>query len=371
MKNIFAISVISVVLSVSSGPVYSQPNFLDIFKQPQTPQNPSSSTGAPPVSASAEARSELSPDPNCSRPREQFGVAEKLSKFGGTAAGLRLNRLIQSDFEFSKLTREDKELLRYLAQTTVWIPVQIESKLGAIYDTSTSIFGFGGPTLTEDQKIAFEDIVAKLEDIKKTVPDYPSEIKLKFDPNLKDGAFARFGGVILISERFLMGLGDAKTGADFLLSHEVSHVYKRHALKTLQFTLISSEEGWSLAKEILKIATGGAEGFSFFTLLSLGPTIAKLVDFVKSTQLRYGREQELEADGCSKVWLSASGKEPVPAFRSFYQILGALQTYSEEHPTTAERERNFLGNRANTPIIDKGTTRKEAIKELQNTQKKK
>jgi Zn-dependent protease with chaperone function len=371
MKTVTHKLLVVFLVTFCSAPAFSQFSLPDIFRQTQSQQTSTAAADAPPVAASAAARSELSPDSNCSRPRESFGIADKLAKYGGTAASLRLTRLIQSDFEFSKLTREDKEMLRYLAQTTVWIPAEIESKLGAIYDTSTGFFGLGGPRLTDDQKVAFQEIEEKLEQLKKAVPDYPAEIRLRVDKSLTDGAFARFGGVILLSERFLNGLGDAENGGDFLLAHEVSHVYKRHALKSLQFNLISSEEGWVLAKDILKIAMGGQENISIFTIMGLGPTIAKLVESVKGTQMRFGREQELEADGCSKVWLSAVGKDPVAAFKKFYEILGAFQAYSGEHPSTPEREMSFLGGRRNAPPVDKGTATNEIKKSLREATKKK
>lgn len=375
------------------GPAHAQPNLKDITKLlpsfgggNSTSQEGSAGTrgtsgdaqsaaGAGPVKASAKAQSEMAPDINCDRPRERFNIAEKLADYGGQAASLRMQRLVGSDFRYTDLTADDKQMLRYVAQTTVWVPAEVEAKLGGIYDTASGFFGLGGTKPSEDEQMALEDIEKRLSTLRGAVADYPGEIHLKLDKKLPDGAFARFGGLILLSDRFLNSLGEAGSGADFLLAHEVSHVYKRHALKDIQFKLISSEEGWGLAKDLLTRAQRGAE-FSPKDAIFAVKTVPELITFVRGVQVRFTRDQEFEADACSTVWLKAVNVPPKDAWRRYQAILGTSSSYSTEHPSSADREARFNQKADGVPMaksktgsIDKGSVTKEGKIVIRNAQK--
>ena len=329
---------------------------------------------AGPVKATRDISSEMSPDTQCNRPRERFDVAEKIGQFGGAAAALRFQRLISSDFQYSDLKPEDHQMLRYLAKTTVWLPAEAEAKLGAIYDLGTGLFGRAKP-IDDLDRAAMDDIDQRLARLRTVVADYPGEIRLSLDKDLADGAFARFGGVIQLSSRFLNGLSDAGTGADFLLSHEVSHVYKRHAIKELQFKLISSSEGWDLAKRILQRAQRGMEIDPIGDGVFLFTTVPRLIDFVRSVQLSFGRDQELEADACSTVWLAAIKTDPFSAWDNYHAKLGVNTAYSIEHPSTQEREARFRRKAAGAPAaaasrsVDVGTVKEGGKKIISNTAK--
>ena len=342
----------------------------DTSRQP-TPEETAGVANAPVVPPPNGYESEMSPDRNCSRPRDKFDVADKISSYGGMAASLRLQRLVTTNFQYSDLKPEDRKMLRYIAQTSVWVPPEVEIKLGDIYTKSQGFFKREEP-LGELEAQAFDALQKRLERVRATVPEYPSEITLKVDHSLKDGAFSRFGGLIQLSDRFLNGLGDAGVGADFLLAHEMSHVYKRHAIKDVQFMLISSAEGWNLAKQVLRGVPGvGNRSSDMFdnlkdTVTGLA-TIPALIDFVKSVQISFGKDQESEADACSVVWLKALGDEPGEAWREYQKILGANSSYDEQHPSTADRRRNFEQRAERDTVksarsIDKGTVQKDGAK---------
>lgn len=334
------------------------------------------SAQAAPVKPIKDIRSEMAPDTQCNRPRERFNIGEKLAEYGGAVAALRLQRLISSDFQFADLKPEDHQMLRYLAQTTVWLPAEAETKLGAIYDGATGLFGFGR-SVDELDRLAMDDIEQRLNRLRGIVSDYPADIRLTLDKDLKDGAFARFGGVIQLSKRFLNGLSDASTGADFLLAHEVSHIYKRHAMKSLQFMLISSGEGWDLAKKILQRAQRGMEIDPIGDGVFLFTTIPRLIEFVRSVQLHFGRDQELEADSCSTVWLKGIPTDPIDAWNNYHAKLGVNTSYSVEHPSTEEREARFKRKVANAPVApaapsaDVGTVKAGGKKIITDSTKKK
>lgn len=298
--------------------------------------------GAPAVGPRAGVQAELAPDRQCSRPRERFNVAEKLVEYGGTEAQLRMERLIKSDFKYQDLTPQDRQMLQYIAQTTVWVPVEVESTLGKAFEVVASRTG---EPPDEADEILLEDVRAKLDTLKSAVPDFPGSIKLVLDAKLADGASAKFGGVVVLSKRFLETMAEQPAGADFVLAHELSHVYKRHAVKHMQFTMISTEEGWELGKKVLGRAMQGTQTNviqdGVFTLT----TVPKLVDFVRKLQLKFNGEQELEADACSSVWMRAKGIDPGPAWDAFEAAFAATAApaggYATTHPPTAERRANF------------------------------
>lgn len=296
---------------------------------------------AAPVKGNPAVAGELSPDVNCERPAEKFNLSEKLLQYGGTAAALRLQRLVTTDFAYSDLTPEDKAMLEYLAHTTVWLPVEAEAKLGSLYDTASGFGVFKRSSLSDEELLAQAEVQKKLDEVRQQVPDYPSDIRLTVDKALSDGAFARFGGVIQLSSRFLNGLEDAGVGAHFLLAHEMSHIYKRHAIKNLQFKLISSSEGWQLVRQLLQRAQRGMEIDPIADGVFLFRVVPALIEFIRGTQIKFVVNQELEADACSVVWLQRLNADPVSAWRTYHAKLGAQTAYSEEHPSTTAREARF------------------------------
>jgi Peptidase family M48 len=311
---------------------------------------------APPVGASKAALAELRPDVNCDRPQEKFNVGEKLLAYGGAAASLRLERLVSTDFQYSNLTPQDKEMLQYLAQTTVWVPPEIESKLGSIFTTTGSWFG-GGPKLSELDELALKAAEERLNKLKAATSDFPADIKLSVDTTLPDGAFAKFGGVIQISQSFLTSGLSNESAADFVLAHELSHIYKRHAVKDMQYKLISSSEGWELGRKVLQRAQRGMAVDPIADGIFVISTVPKLIEFVRSIQLKFGRNQELEADACSSGWLKTSGSDPLAAWTAYRTTLGNNtaneNSYASTHPGTPERDARFRRKVAGKPD-DKG-----------------
>jgi Zn-dependent protease with chaperone function len=303
---------------------------------------------------------ELAPDRQCNRPQEKFNIAEKVIEFGGTEASLRLQRLVESDYEYDDIQPEDRKLLRYLAQTTVWVPVWLESKLGSAFD----LIGARQGELTPIEEQTFADVRERAGKFHALTTDFPGEIKLSLNPDLADGAFAKFGGRIQLSRNMVQTMDDKRLGADFLLAHEMAHVYKRHEVKRLQFQLISSRDGWKLGKKLLQRAQRGPNFEPLRDGLFMITAVPALISFVQSMQLRFSSEQELEADACAARWLKASAQDPSKAwleFRdSFAQGTGE-QTYGQTHPPTSEREANFIRKVEGKPAPAKGSGAKQVI----------
>lgn len=346
----------------------AQAQLLDMLKNlappgagiPTPPKGTASATmvaDAPPASAKPGVEAELRPDANCSRQRESFNIGEKLMQYGGAAAGLRLRRLIETDFAYDDLTPKDKAMLKYLAQTTVWLPVEAETKLGAIVDGGKSWFE-RGPKLTELDEEALRTLTERLTLLKGQAQDFPADIKLVVDDKLDTGAVARFGGAIQVSRSFLNGLTQQPAGADFVLAHEMSHIYKRHAIKDIQFKLISSRDGWTLASKLLQRAQRGLEIDPIADGVFLFTTVPTLIEYVKTLQLKYGREQELEADACSVAWLNGIGTDPFGAWDAYRATVAATDSgptsYAATHPSTPEREARFKRKASGKPSTPPG-----------------
>ena len=301
---------------------------------------------APPVGPKKDVRAELAPDVDCSRPQERFDVVGKLTEYGGTEATLRLQRLVESDYKLADMKPQDREMLQYLAATTVWVPAEVESRLGSIYQRLSSSDSEGANPL---QQSSIATIEQRLGTLKAQVRDFPADITLSLNKKLPDGAFARFGGVIELSERFVDALPDTPEGSDFLLAHELSHIYKRHPVKDLQFKLLATEEGWEIGRKLLARALRGGAFDPIRDGLFAVTTVPQLIAFVRTLQLSFGRQQELEADACSVVWLKAIGRDPSRAFAAYRATLGAADgsgaagAYGPSHPTTEERVARLEG----------------------------
>jgi len=289
----------------------------------------------------ADIDAELAPDRQCNRPQEKFDIGDKVLEYGGTEASLRLQRIVESDLKYEELTPEDRKMLRYLAQTTVWVPVWLENRLGSSFD----LLGNKLPDLLPVEQETFEEVRQQSNKFRALTSDFPGDINLSLNPELPDGAFAKFGGRIQISRNLLQTMSDKPLGGDLLLAHEIAHVYKRHAIKRMQFELISSREGWGLGKKLLQRAQRGSNFEPLRDGLALATTVPQLIAFVRNLQLHFSSEQELEADACAALWLKASALDPAKAwleFRSAFAPTDAPQAYASTHPPTAEREENFI-----------------------------
>ncbi len=280
---------------------------------------------------------DVAADRQCRKPEENFDIFAKATEFAGEQGSERLRKLIDGNGRYEDISPEDEEMLRYLARTTVWVPIAMEEKVVATGDFFSSK-GKGSTPLLEAQRVRVEQRANR---IKGTLADFPGDIKVKLDPELPDGAFARFGNDVVVSPDFASRLGDFEKGGDFVVAHELSHVYKRHPIKKLQFDLISTSEGWKLARKLLARMTGRSSTNVFSDMTDL----PALYSAVKSTQLTFSQEQEFEADACTAVWLGRIGDDPRPAWKAFVSDYAAKDqqptSYGSTHPPTALREKNY------------------------------
>ena len=290
---------------------------------------------------------DIAPDRQCTRPQEKFNIFEKAVEYGGKEAEARLQRLITSDLRFENLTREDRALLKFIAQTTVWVPVEVEHRIVAI----GGVFSGKGKGSTESLEMSREKVEGRVKRIKATLKDFPGDIRVAIDPAQPDGAYAKFGGDIVIAADFAEQMAEHPIGGDFVLAHELSHVYKRHPIKRLQFELVSTSEGWKLARKLLGRATGANDSNLLANASFIAVDMPKLYSVIKAMHLTFSREQELEADACTAIWLKAIGDDPAPAWKDFVAHYAAKDNhaktaYGSTHPPTSERAQNFAAKLA-------------------------
>lgn len=343
----------------------------NIFGGPAASAPAAKPTAAPPTATalsatlepSRDALNELRVDRQCVQVSERFDVWEKAAEYAGTNAQLRLQTLLASDLQHSELTESDRKLLRYLAYTTVWVPASVETAVGRAW---AALSGGGDDAKAErtgrSQRKALARLAERTEALRGGIDQFPGAVSLVLDGDLRDGVFARAGGIIVVSPRFLSLMDETDSVRDVVIAHELSHLYKRHTIKELQYSLISSAAGWKIAKKLLGKAMPQAAGggLSILTdLFSTGTLVTELFEHVRASQISYSKEQELEADACALRWLAAADIEPRTAWQVFAGVLafsgqrGADEpSYERFHPTPEERSAN----------IDKAMSRPEAAR---------
>lgn len=324
---------------------------------------------APALQANAAALNELRVDTHCEKVQERLDVWEKAAEYGGANAQLRLRALIASDFQHSDLTEADRKFLHYLAYTTVWVPASVESSVGKAW----AALSRGGDeakieTTGRSQRKAASRLAARLTELRGGIDGFPGDVNLVLDTDLRDGAFARVGGLIVVSPRFLSLMDETDAVRDVVLTHELSHLYKRHTIKELQYRLITSAGGWNIAKKLLgKFDPGSAGGLSFLTsAFTTAQTVTQLIEFVRSTQASYSKDQELEADACALGWLARIDIEPRAAWQAFSGVLSFSArkqegdaSYEDSHPSPAERTANINKALAKKPPPPKAPQKKK------------
>lgn len=313
---------------------------------PPTGKAASGIAAGKPLTPNAAALNELRVDRQCQKVEENFDVWQKAMAYGGTEAQLRLQVLLDSDFKQDQLSPSDREMMRYLAYTTVWIPSSLEANVGRLY-AAVSKSGDDNAVAASGrtQRRALERLATRLGEVKGGIPGFPGDARLVFDPALSDGAFARVGGLVVVSSRFLGLMDESDPVRDVVFAHELSHLYKRHTIKEMQYRMVTSAAGFSLAKKLLGRSLPSAKTSVVPDFIYYAQTASELFTWVRESNLAYTRDQELEADACALNWLSALNVPPRDAWRSFETVLAGAPDpavgYESLHPSPVERAKNI------------------------------
>ncbi|MDT7838755.1 M48 family metalloprotease [Aquabacterium sp. OR-4] len=319
-----------------------------------------SSTGGNVVAAAAVAKANsvpvnekalrgLLPDRTCAKPDEQFDVTQKLIQYGGQNAVLRLQRMLTTDFQQAELTPQDRAMLRYIAYTTIWIPQEVEEKAGALWSALASDDSGGG-----GKAARFKRLAERMDFMRSQASDYPGTARLSQVNTLENGIYAQPGGIVAVSRTFIELLDTHSAAQDLVLAHEFSHLYKRHAIKELQYQLLTSSAGLRIARVLLRKNMGAASDSNVaIEALAYLKVASDLVEFIKTTTTHFGKEQELEADACAVEWLQRAKLDSRGAWAGF-KVMAAQApandaAYFKLHPSTKERELNYSRRLQNAP----------------------
>jgi beta-barrel assembly-enhancing protease len=140
---------------------------------------------------------------------------------------------------------------------------------------------------------------------------YKFQFHLLADPNTVN-AFALPGGPVFITRGLLNRLQNEAQLAG-VLGHEVGHVVARHAAE-------------HIAKSQLAQSMVGAVGVAASDNYGHGQQAAMIAAFVSQmTQLRYGRNDELEADKLGVRFMSEAGYDP----RGMLEVMRILEASSK------------------------------------------
>lgn len=321
--------------------------------------------GLMPVKPNANVEDKLRPDLQCQRFEERSDVWQALAEYGGNEAQARMTRLLAADFKFADLTPEDKKMLRYIAYTTVWVPQSVESGFGKLYVEATRRNrDTGGEDRSEAAQLA--RVKAQLVEFRSHIDSFPGSVDLVVDKNMATGAYSQVGGLIVLSPDFLNRMDEKDSVKQLILAHELSHLYKRHTVKELQYQLVTSSSGFGLAKKLLgrynpqnssnplEIARNAME---------YAKVASELYDFVRSRQVAFTVDQEFEADACSVQFMTRSGLDPKPLVPALAELEAVQKEeasgYAKTHPSNRERQDKLLvatGQHAPPSAVTKATS---------------
>jgi predicted Zn-dependent protease len=168
-------------------------------------------------------------------------------------------------------------------------------------------------------------------------PELPWQFQVVDDPS--PNAFALPGGFIFVT-RGMLTLMTSEAELASVLGHEIAHVTARHSVN-------------QISKQQLAQIGLGLGGILFPTVQELSPAIGSGLGLLF---LKYGRDDEREADELGFAYASAGGYD-VSEFGDVFEALGrasegqegALPTWLASHPSSEERVKTARARAAATP----------------------
>ncbi len=296
--------------------------------------------------------SSLRPDLLCAVPQEEFDYAEILKKRFGTEAVIRLQTLMASNFTRADLSPEQKEMLKVLAQDTLWIPAELEGLVGKLLvqlqkeDLKTvSMEGARGRYWTVS-----EDLYTQLLNV---APRTPFDTELAILRRGRPNAVA--GGTIFIDQETVRKAVESNSSTQraklaFVYAHELAHVFKRHKAKQIQQQLIETDEGLSM----LRLLTNGLDRSGEMDpmarirgIFNKMGSAKRIVELLRTQHAVFTQLQEHEADSCAAHLMLASGLgNPITGFRTYVSDkpkgsseADSPQTPYELHPPRSTRQK--------------------------------
>ena len=335
--------------ALSSYAVYSE-SFLDKLKKalPQL-QLP----GAPPAPApqnaeqNAAARETLDPasDRLCDSLGRSYALTENLLEIATDQLKCKLTQC-RPDEMLPKGGAQLEPWLRNYSNKRVWLPVPLESAIGATFLSDQQAHGIllerGQPNTDK----LYANVDKALAAAKKSYPEVPYELKVfVIDVTDRVNAQASPGGYIFVTKAAAKDLDD--DALQLVVGHEVAHLAKRHMSKQLQQRLMESEQGVELFKRLISLRLERSQQSEM---------AKQIVDRLQCAFAKYDQGQETQADACSARNMIETGRDPIAAWDEYLRVRGSV-TASEapspdpkratcfatlaSHPEDPDRESNL------------------------------
>ncbi|MBN8487939.1 MAG: M48 family metalloprotease [Burkholderiales bacterium] len=291
----------------------------------------------------------------CKTPPENYDFTSVIVARYGAEAALRLQRLLSTDFADGTISSKDREMLRYLAREMLWIPVQVEEKIG-----SALLLAARGDFNVLDNGAAnqqlWDQTTQFVRELAAAAPPSPFDTQLILLQAGSPKSLA--GGIVFIDNTLLKSVFDRDPPAAemlrFVLAHELAHIQRRHRAKRIQQLMVDSDSGLKLMRQIFSRAKAGGAEFSPTALTAWIETASAVHDVARDLlkyHAKFEQDQEFEADACATaLMMEAKAGNPLKAFQEYradqeYLVktsktaeTGTVITLASTHPPNAERE---------------------------------
>lgn len=303
------------------------------------------------VAAMIKLAPNIRPDAQCKVPDETYDFTGVITARYGPEGALRLKKLLDTDFKESSISPKDKQLLNTLAREMLWIPASVEEQIGKLMFTFSSDL----KTMPRDSNEEVWNGTAQLMSrLLSAAPTTPFDTRLVLVESGDPGSLA--GGLVLLDADTVKSVFDDPRNAgrpklNFILAHELAHIYKRHRAKRIQQLLVDSQAGLKLTRLIFKNIQQGKADLSATTVIQMATLFPEIIDLVRKNNAKYEQDQELEADGCATaLMLRAAIDDPLAGFRAYRQDQRSQNKLGGEaghwtpyvsHPPNDAREKNI------------------------------
>ena len=298
----------------------------------ETPSSASKKKGIQLDQDTSQGRVSVIEDTLCECPVAEYKLSGNLSSVFIMTSKNILGNLLSGDLSMSTGLDSAKKAAKKLN----WMPIPLECRYGkAIHEEKVD----QGLIIQKERcsrayKKAYDQAEALLADVLAGFPEkHPYSFKIFITKMRGVNAEALPGGIIYISKTALRG--KYRDMAAFVLSHEISHVLKRHTTKQFQATLIDSIKSVEQLKRLLTDVEPS------------DATIAQSVKNITSLDqalVSYQINQEHQADVCAVRLLDENKKfartKGIAMFLEHEKEMDhGKEKKDTDHPSYPERER--------------------------------
>lgn|GEM_PF-1438006 len=241
--------------------------------------------------------SSINVDRDCKKPFESYdlnleGLFSTLGMYGISNSSKIVGFLNNGSTGGNTISQEDfKKLANELSKNYLWIPLEVEKLYGEkIYEDRIKS---GDVILKNNRNPKYKKMYKKIDKymakynkyLKDNNLSYPYDIKVYILAKTKTAESLPYGYIFISEDYFDNDMYET------VLSHELSHISKRHPTKEIQYRLISTHDSITEIGKIIK----NMQDKDVNQKLSMGLMTTELIK--KSFEI-YSQEQELEADSC-------------------------------------------------------------------------